>query len=262
MPTEIESRAGTRWVNRDILSEFSSRETIHPHVAAAYDQLADAWRDDRFDQRNGCQHVARALACLQASRLRAGCLQAGEEGRALNVGAGCNTRFNGMLRAAGLELEAVDNSARMIALARAADPSVLLHHADISMWQPPRRYRIIIGWDSLWHIDLEQQADVHRKLITALEPGGVFLFTAGGLDTPNEHTDNYMGPRMYYATLGIPALRSLLVSGGCTIRQFEFDQYPEPHLVVIAVRGLGAIDPQAAAIAGCTYPEQICRSAH
>lgn len=196
----------------------------HPAIASAYDQLAERWIDDRFSRDNGIAQHQRAVAFLEGAR----------SGWALNVGCGCNTRFNALLEAAGLDLEGVDISERMVALARAADASVVVHHADICLWEPPREYRFISAWDSIWHVPLESQRPLMAKLMAALEPGGVFLFTAGGLDAPSEHWDSLMGPTVYYGTLGIPGLLATIEEAGCLLRHLEFDQYPETHLCVIA----------------------------
>jgi predicted TPR repeat methyltransferase len=171
------------------------------------------------------QH-ARALAYLRDP----------SPGWALNVGCGGNTRFNAVLRQRGLALEGVDVSERMLALARQADPGVALHHADVCDWPAPRRYRFITAWDSLWHVPLDRQRALLLKLMAALELGGVFVFSAGGLDAPGEHTDNFMGPELYYATLGIPGLLDLFGQAHCVCRHLEFDQFPQNHLVVIVQR--------------------------
>lgn len=81
----------------------------------------------------------------------------------------------------------------MIALARAADPTAVLHHADICSWPLPRAYRFISAWDSIWHVRLEQQHALMLRLMHALEPGGIFLFSAGGLDAAGEHVEAAMG---------------------------------------------------------------------
>lgn len=141
-----------------------------------------------------------------------------------------------MLREHGLHLEGVDVSEQMVALAKAADPSVVLHHADVCDWEPPRKYRLVSAWDSIWHVNLQRQRPLMLKLMDALEIGGVFLFTAGGLDGPSEHFDSTMGPEVYYSTLGIPGLLEVLKDGRCVCRHLEFDQFPQNHLAVIAQR--------------------------
>jgi predicted TPR repeat methyltransferase len=197
-----------------------------PQVASAYDQLAERWTDERFSKVDGVAQHERAAAFL-GSR---------SAGWALNVGCGCNTRFNALLKAQGRSVEAVDLSERMVALARAADPGVQVHHADICTWEPTRQYAFITAWDSLWHVPLASQREVMLKLMRALEEGGVLLFTAGGLDTASEHWDATMGPSVYYGTLGIPGLLATVEQAGCVLRHFEFDQWPEKHLCVIVQR--------------------------
>jgi len=199
----------------------------HAAIALAYDTLAERWLDERFNQDNGIRQHAQALRFL-------GDGVAG--GWALNVGCGCNTRFNPPLREKGLQLEGIDISGRMIALAEEADPGVLLHHADICTWTIPRAYRFISAWDSIWHVGLDEQRPLMRKLMGALDVGGVFIFTAGGLDGPDTHVDATMGPQVSYSTLGIPGLLEVIGESGCICRHLEFDQTPHKHLVVIVER--------------------------
>lgn len=197
-----------------------------PSTAAAYDLLAERWRDEAFDGANGMRQHQRALAFAGTH----------PDGWALNVGCGCNTRFNALLRAHGLRIEGVDISPRMIELARTADPAVVLHQADIVGWAPPRSYRFISAWDSIWHLRLEQQRPLMLKLIRALEPGGVFIFSAGGLDAADEHIDASMGPPVRYSTLGIPGLLEVVEEASCVCRHLEFDQFPEKHVFIIVQR--------------------------
>lgn len=198
----------------------------HPSTAQAYDLLAERWLDGAFDQDSGLPQHARALSFLDRR----------DGAWALNVGCGCNTRFNRLLRAHGLQIEGIDVSARMIALARVADPAVVLHHADVCTWQPARAYRFITAWDSIWHVRLQQQEALMLKLMGALEQGGVFVFSTGGLDGPGEHVDATMGPAVYYSTLGIPQLLALAERAGCVCRHLEYDQHPQQHLYLVVQR--------------------------
>ena len=74
------------------------------------------------------------------------------------------------------------------------------------------------------------------KLLGGLAEGGVFLFTAGGLEGEAEHFDAAMGPEVYYSTLGVPGLLAVIEKAGCQLRHLEFDQWPQKHLVVIVQR--------------------------
>jgi len=201
-------------------------EMQHSSIALAYDELAERWLDERFGRTDGVHQHKRAL----------GFLAEGISGWALNVGCGCNTRFNPPMRERGLEIEGIDISERMVALANAADPTITVHHADVCEWQPQRTYRFISAWDSIWHVRLEQQRSLMLKLMNALEAGGVFIFSAGGLDEAQEHVDPAMGPSVYYSTLGIPGLLDVIKDAGCVCRHLELDQYPQNHLYIIAQR--------------------------
>ncbi len=201
-------------------------QTPASRIAQAYDALAERWLDTTFDAANGVQQHRRALSFL-----------ARQPGAwALNVGCGCNTRFNSLLREQSLHIEGIDISARMIALARAADPAAVLHLADACDWQPPRRYRFITAWDSIWHVPLAAQRPLLLKLMGALDDGGVMIFSAGGLDEPDEHADDAMGPEVYYGTLGIPGLLAAIADAGCVCRHLEYDQHPERHVYLVVQR--------------------------
>ncbi|WP_338429778.1 class I SAM-dependent methyltransferase [Synechococcus elongatus] len=191
-------------------------------TAKGYDQLAEHWASDSFPTTNGIAQHQRAIAFLK------------ERHHALDVGCGSSGSLIDFLLSYGFAVEGVDISQRMIELAKAKHPNVLFHHADICNWTLPRKYDFITAWDSIWHTPLSQQEYVITKLVQGLEPGGIFIFTTGGLDEPTEKTDSFMGPEMYYAALGIPRLLSLLDNLGCVCRHLEYDQYPEQHVYVIA----------------------------
>lgn len=194
----------------------------------SYDQIADVWNGDAFNRENGLAVHRRALAILGRN-----------DGHALDLGCGCSGRFAELLTSNGMAVEGIDVSARMIELARARHPQIAFHHADICTWEWLRSYDFITGWDSLWHLPLSAQEPVMRKILGALTPGGVFIFTTGGLDYAEEKTDSAMGPTVYYSVLGIPRLLVLIGECGCVCRHLEYDQWPEQHVVLIVQRPAG-----------------------
>jgi SAM-dependent methyltransferase len=199
----------------------------------SYDQIADVWNGDDFNRQNGLAAHRRALAFLTSNA-----------GNAIDLGCGCSGRFIELLTSHGLTVEGIDVSARMIELARARHPQIPFHHADICTWEWTRSYDFITGWDSLWHLPLSVQEPVMRRILGALKPGGVFIFTTGGLNHPEEKTDSAMGPTVYYSVLGLPRLVALIGECGCVCRHLEYDQWPEQHLVIIVQRP-GQIDGNA-----------------
>lgn len=191
----------------------------------SYDQIASLWNGEGFLRSNGIEQHLRALAFVKRKR------------HALDIGCGCSGRFVDLLGRHGFDVEGVDVSDRMIALARQRHPDVTLHHGDICDWAFPRTYDFISAWDSIWHLPLSQQEPVLRRVLRQLTLGGVCSFTTGGLDVPSEKVDSAMGPPMYYSTLGIPHTLRVLSDGGCVCRHLEYDQPPELHLHVIAQKG-------------------------
>ncbi|HWB60608.1 MAG TPA: class I SAM-dependent methyltransferase [Chthoniobacteraceae bacterium] len=187
----------------------------------SYDTIAGQWRAPHL-QTNGIAQMERALrfAAMQS--------------RALDIGCGCSGRFADLLMKHGFHYEGIDVSEKMIALAKETHPHVAFHHADISTWKFPRKYDFILAWDSTWHLPLEQQEPVMKKICKGLAPGGVFIFTTGGVEGPHEMEDSNMGPPVSYSVLGIPATLELLKRCGCACRHLEYDQYPEPHVYIIA----------------------------
>lgn len=198
-------------------------------VASSYNQIAERWVSLEHSQNGIAQHE-RALGFLD------------HKGHALDIGCGASGRFISLLRNHSFHVEGVDISDGMIALARERHPGVTFHRADIVEWKLPRQYDFISAWDSVWHVPLAQQRRVLKKIMQALAPGGVLIFTTAGVDVPSEKVDSTMGPAMYYSGLGIPATLELMAEAGCVCRHLEYDQYPELHLYLIAQR---PADPSA-----------------
>lgn len=192
-----------------------------PQIGKAYDQIADLWDSDKFPNDNGLSQHNRAIAFTE------------RRGASLDVGCGWNGRIIDLLLEQGFSPEGIDVSDEMITRARKKYPDVTFYHADVCSWQPTKSYDFITAWDSLWHVPLEDHESVLKKLLSSLNPGGVFIFSTGGLDEANEHIDDYMGPEVYYSALGIPKLLDVISESGCICRHLEYDQYPELHLYLI-----------------------------
>ena len=161
------------------------------------------------------------------------------------MGCGCNDRFIRLLAAHGYEVEGLDVSAKMVALARARNSGVTFYHADVCAWSPPKKYDFITAWDSIWHVPLDRGESVLRKLCGALAPGGVFIWTTGGLDGPEEKRDSSMGAPVYYSVIGIPKTLEIIGDSDCVCRHLEYDQFPEKHVFLIAQKGLTSGAPTA-----------------
>ena len=190
-------------------------------IGKAYDLITDMWTSDKFDNDNGIPQHRRAVEFTKGRQT------------ALDVGCGCNGRLFDLLIEYGFTPEGVDISEKMIKIAQRKYPDIKLYHQDICVWEPPKRYDFITAWDSIWHVPFEENERVLKKLFSKLNKGGVCIFSCGGTDTPGFKTDDYMGPTVYYSTLGIPKFLNVIDRSGCIVRHLEYDQYPELHAYII-----------------------------
>ena len=187
-----------------------------------YDTITHLWESDKFNRQNGIEQHRRAMQFVS------------HKGRALDVGCGCTGRFIDLMKEEGFQPEGLDISEKMLRLARQRHPQVTFHHEDICQWQRPNEYAFISAWDSIWHVPLAEQENVITRLVTSLAKGGVLIFSFGGTDEPGDHRDAFMGPEMYYSSLGTKGFVQLLGELGCALKHLEFDQYPELHAYLIA----------------------------
>ena len=194
-------------------------------IARSYDSIAHVWREPHI-QSSGISQFERAIRFTTIRKC------------ALDIGCGSSGRFIDLLIGHGFQVEGIDVSKRMIALAKQRHPKISFFHADICAWNFPRKYDFILAWDSIWHVPLDMQEPVMRKICEGLAKDGVFIFTTGGLDEPEEKHDSCMGPPVYYSALGIPKTLELLAEFGCICRHLEYDQHPEKHVYIIAQKSL------------------------
>ena len=178
-----------------------------------YDTIVELWSDDHFNMNNGIEQHKKAISYVKS------------RGKALDVGCGRTGRIMDLLEKEGFQAEGIDVSEKMIKLAQSRNPEYTFYHADICTYQLDQTYDFISAWDSIWHIPLDSQADLVSKLAGALNIDGVMIFTFGGTNEPDSHTDDTMGPLMYYSSLGTNGFIQVLLAAGCTIKHLESDQH-------------------------------------
>ncbi|KZZ45497.1 methyltransferase type 11 [Thalassolituus sp. HI0120] len=199
----------------------------------AYDQITERWNDDVFPMDNGMDQLDRALQFLSDD-------DRGDEPnpcrKALDVGCGHTGRFMRYLAEHGYDVEGVDVSAEMIRLAQEKYPQFRFYHKDICQWPTTGQYDFISAWDSIWHVPLTHQSSLITKLVAALKPGGVFIFSFGAVDVAGEHRNCVMGPEIYYSSLGVNGFVQAVMSAGAVVRHLEYDQYPQTHGYMVVQR--------------------------
>ena len=190
-------------------------------VRRSYDSIADRWASDRFPGDYGIEQHRRAMAFLDQGR------------RALDIGCGGSGRIADLLLDQGFDVDCLDISEKMLELARRRHPELTFHRADICTWEFPHRYDFVSAWDSIWHVPLEEHARALARVLAGLSPGGVCIFTTGGVDEPSETHDHAMGTPMYHSAPGLPSILELVADAGCVCRHLEYDQLPELHVYLI-----------------------------
>lgn len=191
-------------------------------TALRYDRLAQWWQTQHQNSRYGIAQLERAIKFVSHKKL------------ALDVGCGSSGRFIKVLNEAGFQVEGLDISAEMIHLAKQLHPDLTFYIEDICAWTPPHHYSFIVARDSTFHLPLNQQEPVTKKLCNALEPGGVLLFTCGGGYQHGEISGSFQGQDFDYSTLGTNLFLQILHEQNCTCLHLEYDQYPERHVYIIA----------------------------
>lgn len=187
-----------------------------------YNKIAEWWNEQHQHSDYGISQVERAIKFCT------------HKGSTLDVGCGSGGRIIRTLTANGFKVTGLDVSSKMIDLARTNHPQVEFHQADIVQWQPASAYDLIIAWDSIFHLPIDAQAPVVTKLCSALQPGGILIYTFG--DDYGEHQSHWHDDTFHYSTIGINENLRLLMENQCQLRHLELDQYPEKHVVVIAER--------------------------
>ena len=191
-------------------------------IAANYDAIAHLWQRDTPES-YGVAQLERAIRFC--TNLEA----------ALDVGCGSHGRFLTILQKHGFKTDGLDISPKMIALAKERSPDTVFHTADICEWEPLTKYDFVSAWDSTFHLPLESQAPVLTKLSRALRSKGVLLFTCGG-GPPSEIVGTFHNLEFGYSSLGINEFVRLLDTEGLSCVHVEYDQYPENHVFIIAVK--------------------------
>ncbi len=190
-------------------------------TAAHYDKIAYHWDSDKFNRDNGIKQHKRALRILETPKT------------AIDIGCGSSGRIIDLLLEHDLIVEGLDLSGEMLRLASKRHPDITFHHADICTWNFPKQYDFISSWDSVWHVPLDSQADVLRKLCNGLNPGGILIYTTGNVIEPEEVCNDCLGQPLYHAALGIPAILRLIDESCCICRHQENDDWPDLHLYLI-----------------------------
>jgi len=198
----------------------------------SYDFIADEWHNHFISG----AHVERTLGYVDHV------LDSVPPGaKVLDLGCGTGRPIARHIIDRGFDVVGVDQSAKMLAIARRVIPEAELIHADMIDVQFTEKFAAAIVWDSAFHIPRAHHPAIYCKVAEALEPGGRMLVSVGGEGAESlEYTVPGLTSQMYGATFFYDAYepqlaRDLIEAAGFLIELWEVDDpSSHGHIAVIA----------------------------
>jgi SAM-dependent methyltransferase len=153
----------------------------------AYDRIADEWDRARTD-----------LSALERGYVDVLLDGLSVPSAVLDLGCGTGRPIAEYVLARGHAVTGVDQAPRLLELAGKRFPNATWLESrleDVAL--PPRSYAAAVCWDALFHIERAHHASIIAKVADALQPGGRFMLTVGGMDHP-AFTDTMFGELFFY----------------------------------------------------------------
>jgi SAM-dependent methyltransferase len=201
----------------------------------SYDYIADKWHANF----RGQNYVDRVLGYVD--RILEG-LPAGS--RVLDLGCGTGNPIARHIVTAGFQLVGVDQSKKMLEIARREVPQGKFIHADMLDAKFDEEFAAVVAWDSAFHVARKHHGALYCKLAGSLVRGGRLLLSVGGStsevstspDSIDEgFTSEMFGQTFFYSAFEPEVARKLLEEAGFEIELWEVDDpSSRGHIAVIA----------------------------
>ena len=198
----------------------------------SYDLIADEWHgsfvhDARVDRT--LSYVDRVLHGLPP------------HSKVLDLGCGTGSPIARYIIDRGFHVVGVDQSHKMLAIAKRIIPEAELIHADMVDVRLTEKFGAAIVWDSAFHVRREHHAAIYRAVAEALEPGGRVLLSVGGEGAESVDstfpglTSQMYGTTFFYDAYEPQLARQLVERAGFEIEMWELDDpSSHGHIAVIA----------------------------
>lgn len=179
-----------------------------------------------FDRHRGKRLIERAWL----DRL---CALVPDGGHILDLGCGAGEPVAQYLIEQGYEVTGVDFAAPMLDIARVRFPNARWVHADMRALDLGEQFAGIVGWDSFFHLNMDEQRSLIPLLAQHLKPGGGLLLTVG--PSAGEVTGTVEGETVYHASLSRDEYEALLNAAGLVIAAYAAeDPDCDCHSVLLA----------------------------
>jgi 2-polyprenyl-3-methyl-5-hydroxy-6-metoxy-1,4-benzoquinol methylase len=170
---------------------------LYQRHAAAF----DAARRNSFPERTWLERFARMLS---------------PNAEVLDLGCGGGEPIARFLVDNGYHVTGVDSSTTLINLARTRFARHTWIEADMMRFGGDSgAYDGIVAWCSLFHLEVERQEKLIRRMGVWLRKGGVALFNTGPANTVA--IGEFEGEELYHASLSPAEYRAILAESGLTV---------------------------------------------
>lgn len=186
-----------------------------------YDFIADEWH---AAPRN---FAARKYVEPVLNRLAPGA-------KVLDLGCGTGEPVAAYAAARGFQVVGVDESEKMLEIARRVVPGAEFVRADMCEVSLAGVFAAAVAWDSVFHVGRARHREIFRKLHGLLDPGGLLLLSAGGSGHEGFTSEMYERTFFYSAHEPGETLRLLTGEGFEVELCEEDDPSSRGHIVVVA----------------------------
>jgi cyclopropane fatty-acyl-phospholipid synthase-like methyltransferase len=180
----------------------------------SYDAVAEQWDRARV-QLSGAEE---RLFAMLLEHLR-------PDDEVLDLGCGTGRPVAERILRDGFRVVGIDQSERMLALARQRFPAATWIAAAIETFVPQRRFAAAVAWDSLFHVPREHHLQIFGRVRDALRRDGCFALTVGGSEHP-PFTDTMFGESFFYDSYPPDRAIALLEQSGFSVIDSEFLNLP------------------------------------
>lgn len=170
--------------------------------------------------------------------------------KVLDLGCGTGNPIAGYIAQRGYQVIGVDQSERMLEIAKRVVPEAEFIHSDMVEIQFADKFAAAVAWDSVFHVERKHHSVIYRKLANSLEVGGRLLLSVGGSDVDSSvevstcvdsgtegFTSEMFGHTFFYSGYAPGVARKLLEAAGFEIEVWEVDDTSSRgHIAVVARR--------------------------
>jgi SAM-dependent methyltransferase len=198
----------------------------------SYDHIAEQWHANL----RGQSYVDRVLGYvdLVLEGLPPGA-------RVLDLGCGTGTPIARHIVDQGFRLTAVDQSQKMLEIARQVVPDAEFIHGDMIDLALAAGFAAAIAWDSVFHVERKHHAVIFRRLAQSLEHGGRLLLSVGGSDVA-DFTSEMFGHTFSYSGHEPAVTRKLLEAEGFEIELWEIDDPSSRGHIAVTARKVSQVE--------------------